>query len=232
MSLLSMPVLDAVALLWFILSWAGYNLTVDRVLSRPRGLNQHMQLVRRSWMEALHRRDDRVIDALLIGHLIHSVSFFASATMLLIAALVGVLASLDQAFEAVMGLSLTVETTKQMFEIKTLLLTGVFVYAFFKFTWALRQYNYVCALVGAMLPRAERSSQPGEAAGQLLTLAVTNFNGGLRAYYFALAVLSWVIHPIAFIAVSSWMLLVLLRRQFRSRTLDAVRAFNRMTTDS
>lgn len=228
MSILAMPLLDGVALAWFVLSWAGYNLLIDRIVSRPHGLNQHMQVVRQSWMEALQRRGDRVIDAILIGHLIHSVSFFASATMLLIAALVGILAGLTQAYEAVMNLSITVKTTKQLFELKLLLLAAVFVYAFFKFTWSLRQYNYVCALVGAMPPSSAADVRPihGEPAGRLLTLAVTNFNGGLRAYYFALAVLSWLIHPVAFLAVSVWMLLILLRRQFRSRSLGAIRAFN------
>jgi len=70
--LLSVPPLDVVALMWFFLLWAGYNLTVDWLLQRPRGLNQHMGLVREAWMAAMLKRDDRVIDAILIGHLIHN----------------------------------------------------------------------------------------------------------------------------------------------------------------
>jgi uncharacterized membrane protein len=158
---------------WFFLTWAGYNLTVDRLLRRPHGLNQHMRIVRQSWMNAMLDRDERVIDALLIGHLIHSVSFFASATMLLIAALIGTLAAFDQAYGAVMGLSLTVKTSQQLFELKLLLLIGVFVYAFFKFTWALRQYNYVCALLGAMAPRANPApTASSEAAGRVRSRTV------------------------------------------------------------
>jgi len=49
--------------MWFFLLWAGCNLTVDRLLRRPRGLNQHMGLVREAWMAAMLKRDDRVIDA-------------------------------------------------------------------------------------------------------------------------------------------------------------------------
>jgi len=184
-------------------------------------------------MAAMLKRDDRVIDAILIGHLIHSVTFFASTTMLLVAALVGVLAAVNQTFDAVMGLSFTVMTTKPLFELKLLLLTGIFVYAFFKFTWSLRQYNYACALVGAMPARLApgRHSGLSEPAGRVLTLAVINFNGGLRAYYFALAVLSWLVHPLLFMIVSAWMLLVLVRRQLRSRTFEAIRAFNQSAGD-
>jgi uncharacterized membrane protein len=65
----------------------------------------------------------------------------------------------------------------------------------------------------------------------VLTLAVINFNGGLRAHYFALAVLSWLVHPILFMVVAAWMLLVLLRRQLRSRTYKAIRAFNQSGGD-
>ena len=227
-SLLSVPPLDIAVLVVFFLLWGGYNLTVDWLLQRPFGLNQHMGLVREAWMAAMLKRDDRVIDAILIGHLIHSVTFFASTTMLLVAALVGILAAVNQTFDAVMGLSFTVQTTKPLFEMKLLLLTAIFVYAFFKFTWSLRQYNYACALVGTV-PKgvaADRLSALSEPAGRVLTLAVINFNGGLRAYYFALAALSWFVHPILFMIVAAWMLLVLVRRQLRSRTFKAIRAFN------
>ncbi len=232
-SLLSVPPLDVVALLWFFLLWAGYNLTVDWLLQRPLGLNQHMGLVREAWMAAMIKRDDRVIDSILIGHLIHSVTFFASTTMLLVAALVGVLAAVSQTFEAVMGLSFTIKTAKPLFELKLLLLTGIFVYAFFKFTWSLRQYNYACALVGATPAGVAPGRHSGLSgpAGRVLTLAVINFNGGLRAYYFALAVLSWLVHPLLFMIVSAWMLLVLVRRQLRSRTFEAIRAFNQSAGD-
>lgn len=231
--LLSIPPLDVAALAWFFLLWAGYNLIVDWILQRPLGLNQHMGLVRGAWMAAMLKRDDRVIDAILIGHLIHSVTFFASTTMLLVAALVGILAAVNQTFDAVMSLSFTVVTTKPLFELKLLLLTGIFVYAFFKFTWSLRQYNYACALVGAMPARPAPGRQAGlsEPSGRVLTLAVINFNGGLRAYYFALAVLSWLVHPLLFMIVSAWMLLVLVRRQVRSRTFEAIRAFNQSAGD-
>src|SRR5437667_149314 len=81
--------------------------------------------------------------------------------------------------------------------------------------WSLRQYNYACALVGAMPASLAPGRQPAlsDPAGRVLTLAVINFNGGLRAYYFALAVLSWLVHPVLFMIVSAWMLLVLVRRQ-------------------
>jgi uncharacterized membrane protein len=114
--------------------------------------------------------------------------------MLLLAALIGILAGVGQTYEAVMGLSFIAQTEKWLFEFKIFLLTGVFIYAFFKFTWALRQYNYACALIGAAPPPdapSARTEALAEHTAEVLSLAVTSFNGGLRAYYFALAALAW-----------------------------------------
>jgi uncharacterized membrane protein len=77
----------------------------------------------------------------------------------------------------------------------------------------------------------ERRTHLAEPSSRVLTLAVINFNGGLRAYYFALAVLSWFVHPLMFIGVSAGVALILIRRQLRSRTLYAIRTFNEFNRD-
>ena len=62
-------------------------------------------------------------------------------------------------------------------------------------------------------------------AAEMLSVAVSTFNGGLRAYYFALAALGWFVHPLVFIGTVLWIVLVLLRRQFFSHTLRSVEAY-------
>ena len=222
----SMSPLDAVSLIRFVVAWGGYNFVIDRILVRTGGLISKMQLIGRIWMRQMFARDDRVGDAILLGQLIQSVSFFASATMLLIAALVGVLATVGSAYETFMGLDMIVTTPRSVFELKLMLLTAIFVFAFFKFTWAIRQYNYCSAMIGASpattAPEDVRDRLADHAAAAL-SLGVTTFNGGLRAYYFALAALAWLAHPLAFIAVTSWMVAILVIRQFRSRAYDAIR---------
>lgn len=104
------------------------------------------------------------------------------------------------------------------------MLALTFVYAFFKFTWSIRQHSY-----GAMLLAAV--PLPGEAAEQeilqqtrrlsrLNNLAARHFNDGMRAYYFALAELSWFFHPLAFVGCTAWVILVLYRREFHSKALE------------
>ena len=61
----------------------------------------------------------------------------------------------------------------------------------------------------------------------MATSAAAHFNAGVRAYYFGLAALGWFLHPWLFMALTGWVVLVLYRREFRSkllRTLGAVDA--------
>ena len=220
------PVIDMAAMAWLLAVWGSYSLVMDRLLSRRVGLNQYMKDVRKVWMLRMLDRDQRITDANLVGHVMQSVSFFASATLLILVGLVGFLGAVDQAHGALSALAFTVKTTKAMFELKVLVLIAIYIFAFLKFTWAIRQFNYSCAVIGAAPPPpiapAERDVVASHIA-ELLSLAVSSFNGGLRAYYFSLAVLTWFVQPWLFIAVTAWMFLVLLRRQLLSRTFRAIR---------
>ena len=103
----------------------------------------------------------------------------------------------------------------------------IFVFAFFKFTWSLRQFNYLLVLIGAA-PLFDRiaagdGAAAARRAARMSDLAVNHFNVGIRAYYFGLAALAWFIHPLLFMAASAWVVLVLWRREFRSNTLAALK---------
>ena len=226
-----LTLLDLAALAFFAVIWFGYGLVMDR---RPEGgtsLNQRLRTVRRAWMGEMLRRENRMPDSALLGHLIHSVSFFASATLLVIAALSGAFGALDAVHDALSELAITgAPISRRALEARLLLMRVNFVSSFFKFTWAIRQYNYCCALVGAAPPASEplapeRRAALTRQAAEVLSVAVSTFNGGLRAYYFALAALGWFVHPLVFIAAVLWIVLVLLRRQFLSHTLHSIAAF-------
>ena len=68
---------------------------------------------------------------------------------------------------------------------------------------------------------AERSKHAA-ALTEVVWYAIASFNRGLRAYYFSLALLAWFLHPVAFMLASAWVVAVLYRREFRSRTLTAL----------
>jgi uncharacterized membrane protein len=145
--------------------------------------------------------------------------------MIIVAALLGALGAVDAIRGAVEGLHFAAPASKAAWQTKLLILAAMFVYAFFKFSWSIRQWNYCCALIGATpappLPEAEVEAI-GKRAGAMASAAAATFNGGLRALYFALAMLAWFIHPLAFMAASLWVLGVLGWRQFRSAAAGAI----------
>ena len=218
--------LDIIAFVWFVGSWVGFTVIQDHLLSGRNVVNQHLKIVRRHWIERMLERDNRIMDSQLVGHTMHSCTFFASTNILVLAGLIGTFGAAERAQELVSNLSFTVQTSHQLFEIKMLLMVVVFTFGFFKFPWALRQYNYCCALIGsAPMPpvRPEDRKAIAETISEALTLAITALNGGMRAYYFALAALAWMIGPIALIAASSYVIVVLTRRQAFSATEKVIR---------
>ncbi|MFV3076710.1 DUF599 domain-containing protein [Niveispirillum fermenti] len=223
----SLTLLDGLALAWFWLFWWGYGWLTDRAKAAPASLNQHMLRIRIRWMTNMLFRDNRVMDSMLIGHLIHSISFFASTTVLVLAGLLGVLAGSENAYNVVMDVGFTQPTTRAVFEGKLLLLLGIFIYSFFSFTWSVRQFNYTIALIGgAPLEPGEEAMITAKAAAKMMTLAITSFNRGLRGYYYAFASLGWMVHPYLFMAAVVLVTYVLWRRQFRSAAFDAVARYS------
>ena len=182
--------------------------------------------LRKEWMSRLLARENRIVDSTLVGHTIHSASFFASTSMLVLAGLIGVLGSADRVYAAIANISLLLGGGQRLFEWKVLLLICIAGYAFFKFTWALRQFNYFCAVIGSA-PNVGNGGVDRESGSErmavILTYAIQELNAGVRAYYFAFAALGWFIHPLAFIASTLVMVLVLGRRQLGSRTARALR---------
>jgi uncharacterized membrane protein len=56
----------------------------------------------------------------------------------------------------------------------------------------------------------------------MVWLAIYHFNLGLRACYFSLALVTWFVHPVVFIVCTAWVVAVLYRREFYSRTLKTL----------
>jgi uncharacterized membrane protein len=220
-SLTGIALADVVAPVWFLACWIGYTLYADRGQAPP-NLMQRMHAYRRLWMRAMLERDNRMVDAQIIANLMRSTSFFASTTMFIIAGLIAVLGAREQAMAVLAELPFAVRSSTPVWDLKVLLLILLFVYAFFKFTWAFRQYNYCLILVGcapAPGPLTEASGRIAERLARIASSTGRHSNRGIRAYYFGLAALSWFLHPWLFMLLTVWVVLVLYRREFHSRLL-------------
>ena len=102
-----------------------------------------------------------------------------------------------------------------------MLLVVIFTYAFFKFSWAMRQLGQGATLIGRR--RRNRRGAPSSTRRSSTHRAHRfvcghNFNNGLRAYYFGLAALAWFLIR-AHVIATAWVISVLYAREFRSKTL-------------
>jgi len=104
-------------------------------------------------------------------------------------------------------------------------LTLVFVYAFLRFTWSLRQFNLAGIVIGAYPTRHEHQVADDRLIGQassLNELAGSNFGQGLRAYYYAIPLLVWLINPWLLLAGSVIITGTTYYMEFRSATVRAL----------
>jgi len=221
----SFTLLDWTALAIFAGCWLGYANVVDRVPRiRRASVIAAMDGYRRRWMHAMLARENRIADMAAIGNLMNSTSFLATTSIFILGGLVALLGAPDLGRRVVAALPYAAVPTDQTWEIKIGLLLLIFVNAFFELTWALRQFNYTSILVGGIpygKPDAEATSM-ADMAADVANRAARHFNTGLRSYYFGLAALAWVVHPLALIATSLFVLRELHRREFRSALRHAV----------
>ena len=102
----------------------------------------------------------------------------------------------------------------------------IFVYAFFKFAWSYRLFNYVAILIGAMPLAAERATPEAEKhvmrTVRMFGAAARHFNRGQRAFFFALGYLGWFLSPWVFLVTTAAVVIVTWRRQFASNAWRAM----------
>jgi uncharacterized membrane protein len=218
--------LDLVALAWFVGAWVAYALAVERSAYGTKGLNRLMDAYREVWMRRMLERDMRMVDMQIMAALQNGTAFFASTSLIAVGGALTLLRSTDDVLSVMAALPLGIETTRTLWEIKVIGLAVIFVYAFFKFAWSYRLFNYVAILFGAT-PLAHDKDTPEAAAhavgtARLFTTAGRHFNRGQRAFFFALAYLGWFISPLVFIVTTAVALLVMWRRQFASDSQRAL----------
>jgi len=213
---------DWAALLFFAFCWFGYGHYSAMRDQREDSLFAATNRMRLEWMRQMLGRENRSLDAIIIGNITRSFTFFASTAMFILAALVSGLAYREKVNSVLTDIPFAEISDGAFWQMKIFLLIIIFVYGFFKFTWSMRQYNYVNMFIGAAPDYRERKEEHEALAqrGARLTVnAARHFNNGLRAYYFGLAALVWIIHPYLFMLATAWVVRVTHRREFRSATM-------------
>ena len=214
---------EAGAFIWFVCCWVGYTYYSESNATRRPCLSNTLHRHREIWMSNMLMRDNRVADAALLANLERNVAFFASTSIIIIAGTLTLFGSIDRLDNVPF---IDAELQKTWAE-KLLMLAGIFVYAFFKFTWSLRQYGFACVMVGSAPINVGEGNLIGGGvfyrdSALVISRAAHAFNLGLRSYYFALAFIVWFVSGWGFVCASALVVCVLYRREFKSKVLKAL----------
>jgi uncharacterized membrane protein len=219
---------DLIALAGFIAAWGGYSIVIEFTPHGRRGLNARMNLYREAWMRRMLARDNRMVDMQIMAALQNGTAFFASTSLIAIGGALTLLRSTDEVISVVATLPLGIQASRVLWELKTIGVVLIFVYAFFKFAWSYRLFNYVAILLGATPPPDEKHTPEAKAhvlrTSRLFTAAGRHFNHGQRAFFFALGYLGWFVSPLVLMATTAAVVLVMWWWQFGSdarRAMDA-----------
>lgn len=220
---------NLVALLWFFSLTIGYQAIMSHDPIYRRSISAAIQKKRVQWMREMARRDVRIVDAQLLNSLTQGSGFFASTSLIVAGGLSTLMGSGHEVQVTLERLPFVAKSSTILWELKLLLLLAIFVFAFFKFAWAFRLAHYASIMIGACPTRREedgaecaKCDEHAAATAKLIGISATHNTVGLRAFYHAIAAVSWFIHPLLFIATSTYVIIVLIRRDFFSHSLAAI----------
>ena len=220
-----LPWIDWLALVAFLAAWVGYGRFSRELGKRRPSLASTTDRYRVYWMREAAARDPRMLDGLINQALSQTPSFFSSTSILVIGGLFALLGTADKATEIVSEIPFAQATSSFIFEFKVLVLIGIFVFAFFRFSWCMRQYTIVALVIGAMPPPGDFVSGKfdlrtyADRAAEMVKAAAESFHDGLRAYYFSFAAMAWFLSPLAMLLASVVVVVVLYGREFHGDVL-------------
>ncbi len=218
--LLALGSSDLSALAYFVIVWITLEIVVNHSPLRHKSLSGLMARRRREWMLVLAEREVRIVDATILAGLQQGAAYFGTASMLAIGGCFAALGATDEALRLFEDIPVIDSVSRVVFELKLAGLTLIFVYAFFKFGWSYRLFNYCSILIGAVQQPKETDSETrikqALRAGEMNTIAGKHFTAGQRSLFMALAYLGWFAGPMVLAVTTTAVAAVLIRRQFFS----------------
>jgi uncharacterized membrane protein len=225
---LPLDLADALALAFFLVSWILFAVAVGGRWIKRVSLTQAMNAQREAWMHTMARRELRMIDTSIMAGLQQGTAFFASSSLIAIGGCFALLGATDQVLAVLADLPFFSQPGRGVLETKTIGLVVLFAYAFFKFGWAYRLFNYCSILIGAVPVLRDEADHQQEVeiavrrAAQMNVLAGKHFNAGLRGVFFSIGYLGWFAGPAVLVVTTALLLVVLVRRQYFSRARQAL----------
>ena len=218
----SLPHLLAISLL--LLSWFSYPV-IFKIIGKET-INSKLLSVRRQWRKQVTQHGRSPFDSILIGHIVHSVAFFGSATLIVIAGLFSIVMNLESIHGTMTSLHFIGNISIELFTINFSLLALVLTISFFSFVYALRKLVYSIALIGALpvsdSPDSGNLDMLIEDTTTVITESLKTFNFGIRGYYYAIAAMFLFASPLICILATLFVTGVLVYRQMNTSTAHAI----------
>ncbi|HZR73431.1 DUF599 domain-containing protein [Bradyrhizobium sp.] len=217
---------DILAVGFFVLEWSVYSFTLEHSAYGRDSLSARMHIYREVWIRRVLEREARMVDMQIMASLQNGTAFFASSSLIAVGGAMALLRSTSEALGVLKALPIDMSPSPALWELKCFGLILIFIYAFFKFAWAYRLFNYVAILLGSMPPASQRDTAEAEAhvvrTTRLFESAGRHFNRGQRGFFFALGYLGWFISPWVLFATTAAVVIVTWRRQFASNAWRAM----------
>jgi uncharacterized membrane protein len=204
------------AIAFLVAAWLLTGWLIEHPPAARPSVSTLMVRYRRDWMAQMVTRQPRIFDASIIDSLRQGTAFFASTCMIAIGGGVAMIGNSDR----ITGLAvdLPIDTGTVPIEAKIILILFFLANALLKFIWANRLFGY-CSVLMAAVPNDVTDPRAYPRAAQAAEINITaarSFNRGLRAIYFALAALGWMLGPVALGLATVVASAVMLRREFAS----------------
>ncbi len=224
--------INLIAFIFFIFCWQILPIIL-RIFIKAKALGMTYVMREHSffWMKISLQREDRAVDILNITNFLRTVYFFASTSILIVAALVPLLRYAEGLEDFLNRMPLissylfTSQLSVSIIELKIFLLIFLFSYAFFKSTWSMRQYNYASVLILSAPICTSKTKELdiyAQRNSRILANATRHSRMGMHSYYYSVAVLSWILSAEIFIIVTLFVTFVIIRREFFSKASDIV----------
>lgn len=193
-------------------------------------LNAQLHVVRLKWMMMMihSKREHRVFDAIILGQISSAMSYFGSATLIVLVGFVGTLASINHVHSSLSQMAFFPPISLELFTVYFAALTAIITRCFFSFTYGLRKLAYTLAMMGGLDEAPADTPQAKVMTAQtavVLTEAVKSMNSGIRGYYFAAAGLMLFAGPMLSIITTLAMSILLYYRQGMSTEALAIERY-------
>ena len=173
-------------------------------------------------------RDNRMLDAILLGSLGQGNAFFASTSAIAVGGLTATLGSGAERLQYLLdALPLTMQATPVRLGGKAAADHGDFRLCVLQVRLGVS--TFALCLDHDRRDAGGRRNRRRGAAGitrsappRLIGIAAEHANSGIRSFYHAIAAIAWFFHPLLFMVATTWVILILARRDFFSRSLRLI----------